>query len=365
VRVETRAAALAIARKLEHDAEMRKHGLVPAEGAGRLMAEVLEGFRLSLTNRAWRDDAQRLRDHVEPYWARVRVADVNVPGIVRWLDTMKAAGKLAPGTQRLVFGLLSRALSWATARGLAPGNVTALVPRGVRPRAERRRDVPWLESDHTARLLFERLPSPVELMFAVGLTSGLRLGEIAGLTLADLFDIGTGAIRVRGSNGGPLKEDKRGDGRVKWAPTSPDVAELLGKWLEVRRAEGADPASLAFPRPDGGPFQKHDVRHRWRRACEAIGVYDLNWHQATRHSFVSRALARGATLDEVSQACGHATPAITATIYGHNIRKTWSPLVAAGVGFVRPIDLATARGAKILRFAETSEPVEGEVPRGA
>jgi hypothetical protein len=47
---------------------------------------------------------------------------------------------------------------------------------------------------------------------------GLRPGEVCGLRMGDLEFINEGVIRVAHSNGGPLNEDKRGEGKVKWDP---------------------------------------------------------------------------------------------------------------------------------------------------
>ena len=58
----------------------------------------------------------------------------------------------------------------------------------------------------------------------------------------------------------------------------------------------------------------------------------MTWYQATRHSFVSRHLSRGASLDEVSAAVGHSSPIVTKRFYDHSVRRTSSPTVRAGLG---------------------------------
>ena len=58
-----------------------------------------------------------------------------------------------------------------------------------------------------------------------------------------------------------------------------------------------------------------------------------SWYQATRHSFVSRLLQAGATLDEVSSAVGHSSPVVTRRYYDHFIRKSYSPQLRSGLGF--------------------------------
>ena len=72
------------------------------------------------------------------------------------------------------------------------------------------------------------------------------------------------------------------------------------------------------------------LNRAWQAAALACGV-ELTWYQATRHSFVSRNLARGATLDEVSAAVGHSSPTVTRQFYDHFVRKQFSPGLRAAL----------------------------------
>lgn len=58
----------------------------------------------------------------------------------------------------------------------------------------------------------------------------------------------------------------------------------------------------------------------------------MTWYQATRHSFVSRHLSRGASLDEVSAAVGHSSPIVTKRFYDHYVRRSFSPRLRTGLG---------------------------------
>jgi hypothetical protein len=66
---------------------------------------------------------------------------------------------------------------------------------------------------------------------------------------------------------------------------------------------------------------------------------ELTWYQATRHSFVSRNLKNGASLDEVSAALGHSSPVVTRTYYDRFVRKVFSPEFRQGLA--RPSRLTT------------------------
>ena len=58
----------------------------------------------------------------------------------------------------------------------------------------------------------------------------------------------------------------------------------------------------------------------------------MTWYEATRHSFVSRNLAEGASLDEVSAAVGHSSPPVTRRYYDHFVRKSFSDGLRSGLG---------------------------------
>jgi integrase len=325
VRVESRTDAMKIARQLEATAERRRYGLEAPEGAGLLMRELLEKFRLSLTNRSWRDDQGRLRLHVTPRWGGLRVDQVTLPAIMSWLDEMRAEAKIAPGTQRHALGLLSRAFSWAVARGLAPSNPCRLIPPGARPQATPAREATaWIADDETPLRLMELLPEPFNLAFYVAFTSGCRMGEAFGLHIEDLDELAAGCIRIARSFGGPLKEDKKGVGLTKFVPAAADALEVLGPWLDQRRADGAGPEDLVFPGVDGKVMPRYLVAYQWRKAAKVLGL-TVSWHKATRTSAASRWAARGVDIGQIAAALGHHGTEIAIRHYQKWVRKTFDP----------------------------------------
>jgi hypothetical protein len=95
-----------------------------------------------------------------------------------------------------------------------------------------------------------------------------------------------------------------------------------------------DEPSLQVLANDGDAAADTDAAGAGRRAgtaSTAVGVA-LTWYQATRHSFVSRSLRNGASLDEVSAAVGHSSPVVTRMYYDHYIRRTFSPSLRQGIG---------------------------------
>jgi hypothetical protein len=188
---------------------------------------------------------------------------------VAWIDDQRAAGELSEASIRHNMNLLSRFFSWAIARDKASINPVRQLPMESRPTQTVKSDTPWLDDDAIVRKLISDLEEPISFMFYLCNRSGLRTGEAAGLRMSDMAFVDEGLIRVRFSYDGPLKEDKKGEGKVKWVPAPEDCAEFLGPWLDQRKAQGANSEDRVFPcaRRKGLCFRKEYIESCWEEAA--------------------------------------------------------------------------------------------------
>ncbi len=343
-RQPTKAQAEAVLREIEARIARGRVGLEEPRAiplAGTLMEKWLE----TLANRNAADDRTRLRRHVLPTFRGTRITDINLAAVMKWIDAQRAGKNLSDASIRHNLNLLSRFFSWAVERGHAEVNPVRLIPVGKRPRQSPKVDIPWLDDDAVVRTLVAKLPEPVDYMFYLGNRAGLRTGEIAGLRLSDLAFLDEGVIRVRFSYAGPLKEDKEGSGKSKWAPAPDDCADLLADWIAGRESAGAGPEDFLFPSPrdKSRPCRKEYIESRWESVADALEI-ELTWYQATRHSFVSRNLAAGVPLDEVSAAVGHSSPVVTKRYYDHFVRRSFSKTLRAGLGLQGRASILRIRG---------------------
>lgn len=312
----------------------------PELEAGKKVGELMMKFKQNLNNRSARDDRSRLTNHVIPRWKDYELASVTLPEVMSWIEEL-ATTKLSVQTQRHALNLLSRFFSWCTLRGLATVNPVKMIPQGAKPTPSRISDGPWLEDDTKVTQLMRALGGDLGRMFYLGNRSGLRLGEICGLTMGDMEFLGEGTIRVSHSYDGELKESKKGSKPVKWVPAPKDWAEVIGTHLKVRKLQGAKADDLVFEAPvrekgrkrvqDFKGYLREYMDSQWLGAAKACGV-NLTFYQATRHSFCSRNLRDGANLDEVSAAVGHSSPSVTRKHYDHFVRKTFSSTLTRGLG---------------------------------
>lgn len=288
--------------------------------APEAMKPLLERWQDGLTNRNADDDRSRIDRHLIPKFGSMLLEAVTLPAVMDWVDEL-AATKLSSQSQRHALNTLSRFFSWAIERGLATFNPVKMVPQGKRP-VGAKTESPWLEDDSKVPELVKELGPVVGTMFYLANGSGMRLGEVCGLRLSDLDFLHEGVIRVAHSYGGPLKEDKRNEGKVKFVPAPHDAEAKLKAPLARRKLQGAVGDDLLFPFTAAKPqnrrrtspwtgYRKEFVEACWETAAQKVGV-DLTWYQATRHTFVSRNLKAGVPLDEVSAAVGHSSPMVAA-----------------------------------------------------
>lgn len=311
---------------LDARTKVKNHQIPPPE-ARRTFNDLVDTWTKTLKNRTAYDDKLRVKHHLKPYFGPMKVDDMqSLQLMMRFIDDKRGEGKLKDATIRHLLNLLSRFFSWAIERGHAQHNPVRSIPQGKRPTQSPKLDRPWLDSDEQIVAIFRALPSPWDLMFLIGVTAGLRNGEIAGLRLSDCnFD--ERHLRVRYSYDGPLKESKPGKPKIKFAPMSDDVHVMLRQRVAGREAEEAGPEDYLFPSRTGKAFfDASGFDKQFKKVVAALDLpEDLTWYSATRHSFASRKLSRGVPLDEVSRAMGHASPTTTKRYYDHFIQRTFSP----------------------------------------
>lgn len=338
------------ARKALADAESRinrgEPGIAP-KAVVTDTVELLTEWAAGLTNRSAIDDRRIIDRDLKPAFRGVSIEEITVPVLMRWLDQLKAGkyGDLSGQSQRHRLTYLSRFFGWATERGLVAFNPCLSVPKGKRPKPTRDPDMPWLKDDSLIPTIMAKLGEDLGRMFYLCRFTGMRLGEACGLRVSDMAWAGQGKIRVARSYGGPLKEDKDDKGITKWVPAPQDALDVLGAIVEARRAlDGADgllfPYARAHGKRDGkwlgwGGWHPAVVSKEFRRVAKELGLVGLDWYRSTRHSFATKALEGGASLDEVSSALGHSSPTITKKYYSHFVRQTWSPSVTGGLSGLR------------------------------
>jgi integrase len=256
--------------------------------------------------------------HLAPLGAR-RAQDVSaaeLAGLMRGLResyspwTAVAVWRLIRGTFPLAVrrGILTR----SPADGLAPSEI---------PKQTNARSVEVLDAETVARLVGAGTSERWRAALGLAAFAGLRLGEIRGLTWADL-DLEAGALSVRRSllPDGTAKAPKTEAGK-RAVPIVPALRRVLVAWrLRSPHTRPGDPVVCTA---EGGSVQERNIRRALDDAKTAAGLEAtegrLSMH-SLRHSCASALATGGLAATTLARITGHSDPGFTYRVYARDAR---------------------------------------------
>ena len=162
------------------------------------------------------------------------------------------------------------------------------------------------------------MPDKYKAMVLVGAYAGLRWGEAAGLTRANIdvlrsrITVASTAVEVRGHVS--LGQEPKTSRSKRTIPVARSVIRRIDEHLAD--FVGPQPDALVFTAPRGGPLARSLFNRRvWKPAVIRAGIPSITFH-GLRHSFVAILVAAGCNVREVSEWAGHNSVAFTLTRYG-------------------------------------------------
>lgn len=129
--------------------------------------------------------------HIIPHLGKARLAQLTAQHIRSFLNERQDSG-LSARTVEYLFAVLRRALRVAWKDGLIPNNPAATVDP---PRSPSKEMQPF-STDEVRKLLAYLEGHKLETLFLIGVSLGLRRGELIGLQWSDV-DLDRGQLRVR------------------------------------------------------------------------------------------------------------------------------------------------------------------------
>ena len=151
------------------------------------------------------------------------------------------------------------------------------------------------------------------LVYSLALGTGLRLGEIVGLNVGDVFFLdGTPKRRVR------VRAEIAKGGRAADV-FLPDrlVGKLKRFWTwKQKHGEGLAPGDPLFCNQSGGRVSKRRVQMAWRQWQERAGLDRLYPFHALRHTAVTNVYRTARDLFLAQRFARHVSP-LTTTVYTH------------------------------------------------
>ena len=236
----------------------------------------------------------------------------------------KNAEPLSPKTIKNIHGILHKALQQAVANGdirQNPADACSL-PKVFR------KEMTVFDDDAAAAFLRAIDGHPHELLYKIALFTGMREGELLGLTW-DCIDFTNGMISVRQQarqeqkKGGQyyFSTPKNGKGRVLTVPQS--VLALFraqqDKQKEIAAYAGTvwdNVHNLVFTNAAGSFLSHRTVYDCFKRIVKSIGMETMRFHDL-RHSYAVASIKNGDDIKTVQENLGHATAAFTLDVYAH------------------------------------------------
>ena len=261
-----------------------------------------------------------VRNHLKPAFAAVRLEALTTDHIQTFYNGLS----LSPKSVKNVHGVLHKALAQAVKNRYIPFNPAEAC---VLPKVERAEIKP-LDEQQISAFLKAIKGHRLEYLFLVTLFTGMREGEVLGLTW-DAVNLDTGKITInkqlqkeRGGSGEyRLASTKNGKGRTIAA--APFVVATLRKvraqqleWKLQSLGCWDNSMNLVFTDELGGHLYAHTVYHRFKEVAASIGLPEARFHDL-RHSYAVAAIRSGDDIKTVQGNLGHATASFTLDVYGH------------------------------------------------
>lgn len=318
----------------------------------QLFGEYAEAWRAAqVHDESTAADVERtLRLHILPTFHARPIAAIRPSEIQAWVKGRSAV--LAPSTLEVRYRWLTAIFNAAVNDGVIPRSPC----RGVKLPAAAATPVVPLTTEAVLAVA-EAIPERYRALTVVAAATGLRQGEVFGLTVPQI-DFLRRVLRVEQQMKhlpprAPFLGRPKTASSLRTVPL-PDVAlEAAAGHLRRWPATSAMPALsgreelLVFTNKDGGPIARGTFNQTWRKAVKAAGLPAGSGFHELRHYYASLLIASGASVKVVQARLGHKSAMETLDTYGHlwpdsedQTRRAVDAALGRPADFSRTSDLA-------------------------
>ena len=261
-----------------------------------------------------------LRRHAYPTLGEKQLSSILPSEVQAWVKRLSAGagdrGPLAPSTVGVVHGIVSSIFKAA----VRDRRVMANPCEGTKlPTVEKRKVAPM--TTEQVEVLRNELPAALQALVTFAAGTGMRQGEVLGLTRDRLRLLGANPVVVVDRQMVTLRSGKTEFGPLKTKasyrtiPLPKVVVEALNTHLAEHHV-AAD--GLVFTL-NGVPITRQTFGHAWRPAAKAAGLTEATGTgmHALRHYYASLLIRFGESVKTVQARLGHATAAETLDTYSH------------------------------------------------
>jgi len=307
-----------VGRKLREAQANKDKGLpavLPRQSIRVFLAIWLEtAVKPTVRPRTYESYKQLTDNHVISALGHHQLTTLSPQHVQEWLNAKRESG-LSPRTCQYLRAVLRRALNQAIRWGLVFRNAAALADP---PKGKAREMTPLTPTQAKAFLVAIK-GDRLEALYVLALATGLRQGEVLGLTWADL-DHDAGVLHVR-------QQVQRIDGKLQLTDLKTDesrrsvalpgfalvaLREHRLRQLEERLAAGERWADrdLIFPSSVGTPAEGSNVLRQFHGHLSRTKLPRVRFHDL-RHSAATFLLLQGVADRVVMEILGHTSLAMT------------------------------------------------------
>jgi len=288
---------------------------------GEYLESWLNTARIGLRTSTILNYERNLRMYINPDLGSIRLIDLNLARIERFYAGLLTKGA-GPRTVRHVHSVLHRALERAVRYDLIARNPAhgAVLPKYNPP------EMKVLDESQISRFLMAARDSPNEALYHLAIVTGMRMGELYGLTWDDLhwhpgeLHVRRQAVNIRGG-GWTFAELKTRYGTriIKLGEGTLNVLRAHKKRQELQIAfvgSRWQDNNLILPSAVGSPLNKSNMRKDFNRVLEAANLPHIRFHDL-RHTAASLMMNHQVPILVASRRLGHSKPSVTLDIYSH------------------------------------------------
>ena len=266
-----------------------------------------------------------VRLHLKPALGQIPLSQLKPPIIQAFYNRLRAENR-SPKYIKNIHGILHRALDVAERVEYVEKNPTSacVIPRVVE------KPVTPLDMPEQKRLFAALKGNPFESLFLTAIFTGMRVGEIIGLTWK-CVDVEHGVIRIEKQlvqtrvKGQKYAFGTLKNGKTRIIAPAPYVMEVLTKHQEdqerQKRKMGdfwdeGDFPGLVFTHPDGSHYSQPTIWKEFQHILKAAGLEHHRVHDL-RHTFATNSIMAGDDIKTLQENMGHYSAAFTLDRYGH------------------------------------------------
>ncbi len=261
---------------------------------------------------------EKIKNYIKPSLGNIPLSNLNANDVQLWVNGLTARG-LSPKTIRNAFNILNPALKKAVFLRMIPFNPCdgVVLPKLHKPEIE------VYDRDESKQVLEMARDTDIYLIVLLGLSVGLRRGEIAGLKWSHIdFAKKTITICENRVHAGKKVIEKcpKSSAGKRMIPIGEELVAELRKAKEKYDHAAESPLfqNLGYVvcKEDGTAYHPDSITQKWERFTKRNGLHHIKLH-GMRHTNATALIQAGVSDVVVKERLGHSDVTTTLRYYAH------------------------------------------------